>query len=97
MSRHKCGNSKRVNHTGLRIGRILEWIDISVGAVDYEFTYVYCRCCGRFTANDDRLYYKKFDRGPFGIESPPLPPHVALGEEPPRFWIDDAVRPPRMG
>ena len=80
-----------------RDGRIPEWIDISVGAVDCGFTIVYCRCCGRFTANDDRLYYTRCDRGPFGIKSPALPPHVALGDNCPKFWIGDAVSSPRTG
>jgi len=80
-----------------RDGRIPEWIDISVGAVDYDFTYIFLRCCGRFTANDDRLYYKRFDRGPFGIKSPSIPPHVALGDRDAKFWISDAVDPPRHG
>ena len=43
-----------------RDGRVPKWIDISVGAVDYDFTYVCLRCCGRFTADDERLYYKRF-------------------------------------
>lgn len=80
-----------------RDGRIPEWIDISVGAVDYDFTYIYLRCCGRFTANDDRLYYKRFDRGPFGIKSPAIPPDVAFGNRESKFWIGQAVDPPKRG
>lgn len=80
-----------------RDGRVPEWIDISVGAVDYDFTYIYLRCCGRFTANDERLYYKQFDRGPFGIKSPAIPPHIELGDRETKFWIGDAVQPPRRG
>ena len=70
---------------------------ISVGAVDYDFTYIYLRCCGRFTANDERLYYKQFDRGPFGIKSPAIPPHIELGDHETKFWIGDAVQPPKHG
>lgn len=80
-----------------RDGRVPEWIDISVGAVDYDFTYIYLRCCGRFTANDERLYYKRFDRGPFGIKSPAIPPQFELGDRDTTFWIGDAVPPPRSG
>jgi hypothetical protein len=80
-----------------RDGRVPQWIDISVGAVDYDFTYIYLRCCGRFTAHDERLYYKRFDRGPFGIKSPAIPPHIDLENRNTKFWIGDAVQPPRSG
>lgn len=80
-----------------RNGRVPEWIDISVGAVDDRFTYIYLRCCGRFTANDERLYYNRCDRGPFGIKSPAIPPHIELGDRQTKFWIGDAVQPPRSG
>jgi hypothetical protein len=80
-----------------RDGRVPQWIDISVGAVAYDFTYIYLRCCGRFTADDERLYYKRFDRGPFGIKSPTIPPHIELGDRETKFWIGGAAQPPRSG
>ena len=80
-----------------RDGRVPQWIDVSVGDVDYDFTYVCLRCCGRFTRHDDRLYYRRFDRGPFGIKSPPFPPDIAIEEEKPRFWMRDIVQPSRSG
>jgi hypothetical protein len=84
-------------HFLYRDGRVPEWIDISVGAVDHEFTYIYLRCCGRFTANDERLYYNQFDRGPFGVKSPAIPPNIELGDREIKFWIGDAVDPPERG
>lgn len=78
-----------------RDGRVPQWIDISVGAVAHGLTYIYLRCCGRFTADDERLYYKQLGRGPFSIKSPAIPPHVELGDRVTKFWIGDAVQPPR--
>ncbi|MBL8814409.1 MAG: hypothetical protein JNL58_00150 [Planctomyces sp.] len=78
-----------------RDGRIPEWIDISVGAADSNLTYVHCRCCGRFTDDDEKLYYNHTNRGPFGIKSPPIPYWIRSGVEGPRFSLGDTVAPPK--
>lgn len=78
-----------------RDGRVPEWIDISVGSADNKLTYIDCLCCGRFTDDDERLYYVRSDRGPFGIKSPTFPTSIPFGETRPRFWIADM--PKRRG
>lgn len=78
-----------------RDGRIAEWIDISVGAADSNFTYVDCRCCGRFTDNDEKLYYNHTNCGPFGIKSPPIPYWTRSALDRPRFSLADTVAPPK--
>ncbi len=80
-----------------REGRIPEWIDISVGATDASLTYIDLRCCGRFTDNDERLYYNRCQRGPFGIKSPAFPPGIPLGEKKPKFRLADIAAPPTSG
>jgi hypothetical protein len=76
-----------------REGRIPEWIDISVGGADTNLTYVDCRCCGRFTNDDERLYYNRRERGPFGVKSPTFPHWIPMGEKSPRFRLADIVTP----
>lgn len=70
-----------------RDGRIPVWIDVSVVAANEQSTYVDYRCCGRFTNNDNLLYYG--DQGPFSIKSPILPPEFSLEEteQPAKFWL----------
>ena len=72
-----------------RDGRIPEWIDISVGGANNNLTFIDCLCCGRFTDNDEHLYYTRCQRGPFGIKSPTFPPSVPFGEKHPRFRLAD--------
>lgn len=56
-----------------RDGLLPEWVDISVERADAEHTYFQLLCCGRFTADESRLYYADRGQGPFGIKSPQLP------------------------
>lgn len=72
-----------------RVGRIPEWIDLSVGSADENLTYVDCLCCGRFTDEDERLYYARCERGPFGVKSPTFPTSKLFHETQPRFWLSD--------
>jgi len=56
-----------------RDGSVPEWIDIApVRVTDYQ-TIFQLICCGRFTENPDRLYYRDSEWSPFGIKSPTLP------------------------
>ena len=57
-----------------RDGRVPEWIDTSVQARDDHHTVLGLRCCGRFTAREQLLYYRDRDIPGFGIKSPSLPP-----------------------
>ena len=56
-----------------RNDKVPEWIDISVKAVGKDFTLLNLLCCGRYTANKEKMYYSKSGQGPFGIKSPDLP------------------------
>jgi hypothetical protein len=57
-----------------REGKIPEWIDVAVQYANSRYTELSLLCCGRFTAQDDLLYYR-YPGGmpPFGIKSPNLP------------------------
>lgn len=59
-----------------RDGKVPEWIDIMVVAVSGDHTVCELRCCGRYTACEDALYYFSEDggRSPFGVKGPVLPP-----------------------
>jgi hypothetical protein len=58
----------------VRDGRVPQWIDVSVAEVRGEFTLIELACCGRFVAEEDRMYYHAYGMGPFGLKGPPLPP-----------------------
>lgn len=62
-----------------RDGRCPEWIDIAVQAATPDFTLLKLRCCGRYTATRERLYYQEKGFGPFGIKSPMPPPNWRNG------------------
>jgi hypothetical protein len=62
-----------------REGKCPEWIDVSVHAVNPSFTLLRLFCCGRFTAERQRLYYESRGFGPFGIKSPDLPSNWKQG------------------
>ncbi len=72
-----------------RNGRIPEWVDLSVGYADAMLTYVNCHCCGRFTDDDQRLYYNHRQLGPFGVKSPIFPKSIPFGDKNPKFWISE--------
>ncbi|WP_145357806.1 hypothetical protein [Alienimonas californiensis] len=72
-----------------RDGHVPEWVDVSVSAADREFTYVDLLCCGRFAANDERLYYRSRGQGPFGIKSPAFPPKFEA-DRTGLFWLRDS-------
>jgi len=56
-----------------RGGRVPEWIDTAVQAQLGDQTVVGLLCCGRFTAQEGRLYYQDQDPPGFGIKSPIIP------------------------
>ena len=57
-----------------REGRVPEWIDVSVIGETGSTTLIQLQCCGRFTADDQRLYHQQGGRPPFQIEGPSFPP-----------------------
>ncbi|WP_237229255.1 hypothetical protein [Rubinisphaera sp. JC750] len=73
-----------------RDGMVPEWIDLSVVSADEQHTVAELRCCGRFTANSELLYYRQRNMGPFGIKSPDLP--VGYFGNPQRFSLSDVRR-----
>lgn len=58
-----------------RDGKVPEWIDVAVEAVECHRSLVGLRCCGRFTEQEEFLYHR-YAGGvpPFSIKSPVLPP-----------------------
>jgi hypothetical protein len=76
-----------------RDGRVPEWIDAAVEAIDGRRSLVSLLCCGRFTASAKLLYYQSGGLPPFGIKSPTLPPGWESVEVSGRFdlqWRDRA-------
>jgi hypothetical protein len=57
-----------------RDGRVPQWIDVSVVAVEGDITFIELLCCGRYVAEEERMYYSPA-MGPFGLKSPVLPPN----------------------
>ena len=57
-----------------RDGKVPEWIDAAVEAVNERQSIVGLHCCGRFTASQELLYYQSGDVAPFGLKSPAWPP-----------------------
>ncbi len=50
-----------------------QWIDISVEGADKKKTLLRLLCCGRYHADESRLYYYEQGTQPFGIKSPNFP------------------------
>ena len=71
-----------------RGGRVPAWIDISVLAVANRRTVMRLLCCGRYRADEERLYYHARGSQPFGIKSPDFPPS-RWGQ---RFWLPRAAK-----
>ena len=65
-----------------RDGAIPEWIDIAPIRASGSQTIFQLICCGRFTANPERLYYRDSEWSPFGVKSPTLPPRWTQNDEP---------------
>jgi hypothetical protein len=56
-----------------RDGLVPEWIDLSVVMQLPDATLIEALCCGRFTANEGRLYHVREGLPPFHVLSPCLP------------------------
>jgi hypothetical protein len=54
------------------------WIDIRAWDADEHTTSFELECCGRFTADQQLLYYSWHDVPPFGVKGPVFPPGLAL-------------------
>ena len=70
-----------------RDGRVPEWIDLCVSAVERRSTVIEALCCGRFTDDDRLLYHRAEGRPPFHVTSPVLPPGYN-GERFTLRWMD---------
>lgn len=60
--------------------RCPEWIDVSVKAVNPDYSLLELLCCGRFADDPSMMYYTSRGMGPFGIKSPPFPPGLVKGQ-----------------
>jgi hypothetical protein len=70
-----CGLSgEQVVDLLFREGRCPLWIDISVVGASDDTTLLRLLSCGRYHADESRLYYYQQGTQPFGIKSPDLPP-----------------------
>ena len=66
-----------------RDGKVPEWIDVAVEAVDHR-SLVALRCCGRFTSSEELLYHSPSGLPPLSIKSPALPPDWSMEPGPRR-------------
>ena len=57
-----------------REARVPQWIDVRIQEVTDEFTTIELMCCGRYTADEQLMYYSHWGMGPFGVKGPALPP-----------------------
>ena len=57
------------------------WIDISVEGIFNQQTVFRLLCAGRYSSDEQELYYVKNGTGPFGIKSPALPVDFVEGEK----------------
>ena len=57
-----------------RGGKVPEWIDAAVEAEEAGRSLIALRCCGRYTASEQLMYYRSGGLAPFSIKSPVLPP-----------------------
>jgi hypothetical protein len=71
-----------------RDGKVPEWIDVYVRRAAADFTFFKLECCGRFTANDDLLYYRDTDFPPFGVKGTGVPSGWKSVEQDGRFDLD---------
>jgi hypothetical protein len=55
-----------------RDGRVPAWIDVMIVGVEGGVTRIELRCCGRYVAEEEQMYYPEM--GPFGVKGPALPP-----------------------
>ena len=75
-----------------RNGKVPEWIDISVQGMGDDVTEMALLCCGRFTAQEELLYYPDRETRPFAVKSPTIPPGWDSPEISGRFglyWRED--------
>jgi hypothetical protein len=56
-----------------RDGKVPEWINLTVFTYDENYSYLELLCCGRFTADQRRLYHVHEGYPPFHVLGPALP------------------------
>lgn len=64
-----------------RNNKVPVWIDISVESTFNQHTVFRLLCAGRYSSDEQALYYAKNGTGPFGIKSPALPVDFVEGEK----------------
>ncbi|MGW4245709.1 hypothetical protein [Nocardia sp. NPDC004722] len=57
-----------------RDGRVPEWVNVTAIGTTGAATLIELVCCGRFTADADRLYHRHEGNPPFHVLGPTLPP-----------------------
>lgn len=57
-----------------RDGRVPQWINVQIEEATDAITTVDLVCCGRYTDNEEHMYYTPWGTGPFGVKGPSLPP-----------------------
>jgi hypothetical protein len=68
-------------------GKIPQWINFSVHAVDADHTYIQVSVCDRLTADARVLYHQREGNPPFHVLGPALPPGWVSIEESGKFSL----------
>jgi hypothetical protein len=77
----KACNEEQVVSELWRDGRVPEWIDVAVMGETGKATLLQLLCCGRFSAQDERLYHAWEGRPPFHVTGPTLPARYEDGHK----------------
>ena len=70
-----------------------QWINVNIAEVTPDLTSVDLVCCGRYTAEEESLYYTTWGMGPFGVKGPWYPPGWRSGQQNEKFdlhWPRDS-------
>jgi hypothetical protein len=76
---HRC-HAEEVVEALWRDGTVPEWVDIAVIGQTASETVMELLCCGRYTANESRLYHQQAGIAPFSVHGPTLPPGYKAGD-----------------
>lgn len=81
-----------------RDGKIPEWVDVAVKAVEKDRTLIRLICCGRFSASAELWYHHPAGFPPFSVKSPDLPPWCGrkAGKLSSRFHLNWREQPARL-
>ena len=85
-------NSDQVTAYLWRDEKVPEWINLEVAGVSGSDAVVQMTCCGRYTADEDKLYYQNRGLGPFGVKIP-IPASLVMSGKLEKYSLSEARGP----